>query len=264
LILSNPGTILPAALLEQVALVDPNASVKRSWASVTDTLMKRSCRYPDVIIDVVTDPAPVMKRIRDLWQLRVRHNYSSRPAYFAISRNIPPPLVRFDIERLGGHYLLEFDVPAHFQQELAQIRLGFGPLTRSLPCWWIVQEGNGTTLRAVIYLVTRKRRIRVGGSDRHAAVLAAFIKHNGISRSIGAWQKILSEDLLFKPAGGSFDVPSRSSLKAYLHRDLPRYLQQAFDQERTGYCADRVIECMNPGTWATEYRIRGEWEVVRR
>jgi hypothetical protein len=34
--------------------------------------------------------------------------------------------------------------------------------------------------------------------------LAALIKHNGIARSLGAWQKVLADYSLFEPGGGTF------------------------------------------------------------
>jgi hypothetical protein len=263
LLFDETGNAVPDNLRKHVAHIDPDAPIKRKWESVIEACTTNSTAY-DVIVDSFTDSATAIQRLNSTWKMRVRSNYAVRPAYFGISTISQKPLVRFDIERLGGHFLHLYDVPAHFQQELEQIRLAFAPLGRSLPRWLIVQEGNGPTLHAVVYLMGHQGRIRVGGSDRHAAALAAFIKHNGVARSLGAWQKVLADDSLFKPGGGSFDVPSLSCLKMYLRRDFPKYLQEAFDQQRSGHCATRVIEHSHPGTWATEYRVRGEWEVIRR
>jgi hypothetical protein len=265
LLFNDDATSFPASLLEQVTIADRNALIKRDFDSVMEMFTAANCcAIPDIVVHLFTDPASLMRRIKDVWSARMRQNYNPRPAYFAISSTTQPSLVRYEIERLGGHFLHLFDVPTHFRREIDQIRLELRPVIRSLPRWLIVQEGYGPTLRAVVYLVGRHRAIRVGGSDRHAAALAAFIKHNGISRSIGAWQKVFADDVLFAPSGGGFDIPSRSGLKRYLRRDFPKYFQQAFDEQRSGHSADRVIECINPGTWATEYKVRGEWEVVRR
>jgi hypothetical protein len=263
LLFDETGNALPDNLRKQVVRIDPDAPVKRKWESVIEASTTSPNAY-DVIVDSFTDSATAIQRLNSIWKMRVRSNYAVRPAYFGISTISQRPLVRFDIERLGGHFLHLYDVPAHFEQELEQIRLAFAPLGRSLPRWLIVQEGNGPTLHAVVYLMGHQGRIRVGGSDRHNAALAALIKRNGIARSLGAWQKVLADDSLFKPGGGSFDVPSLSCLKIYLRRDFLKYLQEAFDQQRSGYRASRVIEHMHPGTWAAEYRIRGEWEVIRR
>jgi hypothetical protein len=135
---------------------------------------------------------------------------------------------------------------------------------RSLPSWTIIQEGNSDTLRAVVYLNGRHNPIRVQGNDRQIAALAAFLKHNGIGRSFNAWQKILMQDPLFTPEGGGFAVPSLASIKMYLHREFPKYLQRAFDESHSGFSAARVIEQTEPGSHGTQYRIRGTWEVFRR
>jgi hypothetical protein len=223
-----------------------------------------SCGIPDILVHLFTDQRSVMRGIEAVWNTRIRSNYRPRPVYFAIAKTSYSSRVRYEIERMGAHFLYLFDVPTHFQRELDQIRLELGPVVRSLPQWRIVQEGNGSTLRVIIYLMGRRRAIRVGGSDRLAVVLASLIRNNGMTRSISAWQKVLADEPFFTSAGGGFEVPSRSSLKMYLHRDFPRYLQRSFNDERSGYCIEKVIECVNPGTWATEYRIRGEWSAIHR
>jgi hypothetical protein len=156
------------------------------------------------------------------------------------------------------------DVPTHFKAELEQIRLELAPVVRSLPAWLIVQEGEGSTIRAVVYLVGRRGLHQIHGSDRLIATLAAFVKHNGIPRPLSGWQKVLTNDSLFKPAGGGFDVPSLATIKMYLRRDFPEHLQAVFDENCSGFCATRVIECADPATHSATYRIRGEWELIRR
>ena len=91
-------------------------------------------------------------------------------------------------------------------------------------------------MRADVYLRIPRKLVRIQGADRPVAALAAFIKHNGIVRSLSAWQKVLADDALFEPGGGGFDLPSLASIKMYLHRDFPRYLQATFDEYRSGFC----------------------------
>lgn len=262
---NSAGTPLPASLLEQVARADPHALIKRDLEAAIEMFTDaNTCALPDIFLHPFSEKSSVIQGINAVWSARIQNNYSSRPVYVAVSSTRQPSLVGYEIERLGAHFLYLADVPTHFQRELDHIRLELGPMVRSLPRWLIVHEGNGTTLRTVVYFMSRRRAVRILGSYRLVAALAAFIKHNGITRSISAWLDVLADDPLFAPAGGGFEVPSRASLKMYLHRDFPRCLQQAFDELRSGYSADRVIECVNPRTWATEYRIRGEWEAIRR
>lgn len=141
-----------------------------------------------------------------------------------------------------------FDVPSRFQAEIDQIRLELAPVIRSLPSWRIVYEGNAGTLRPIIYLANRRRSERILGSDRLIAALAVFLKNNGIARLLSAWQKIFYDDPLFMPAAGEFSVPSISTIKMYLRRDFHNCLQRVFDAWGSGFCADRVIEVVDPGT----------------
>jgi hypothetical protein len=215
-----------------------------------------------VIVAVGLDCSMAMQQMDDLWKLRVQCNYSHRPVYFAISQETERGLTRYNIERVGGYFLHLFDVPSRFEVEIDQIRLGFAPVIRSLPRWRIVCEGNGGTLRPLIYFMNRRRIQRVPGSDRLIAALAVFLKRNGSARSLSAWQKVLCDDPLFMPAGGEFPVPSIPTLKMYLRRDFHNCLQKVFDSCGSGYCADRVIEAVDPGTHGARFRIRGEWELI--
>jgi hypothetical protein len=243
--------------------IDPEAQIKSSWTSLIDMLAANSCRTFDVIVAVGPDCSLAMEQMDELQRLRVRNNYSSRPVYFAISQDTQWGLTRYKIERLGGHFLHPLDIPSGFQPEIDLIWHELTPATRSLPFWRIVYQGNAGTLRPIIYLVNRRRSERISGSDRLIAALAAFLKNNGIERSLSAWQKILYDDLLFTPCGGGFPVPSVSTLKMYLRRDFRNCLQRVFDICGSSFCADRVIEVVNPGTHGARFRIRGERELIR-
>ena len=260
LLFDGTGQEIPEALRQRVIKADCNALVLRTWESVT------SCRLEkvEVIIDCCNGIQGAIERIDEVWKLRMRTNYSLRPAYLVITKTSQPASARFQIHRRGGRILHLRDVADQFKQELEQIRLALGPLSRSLPRWSIVYEGNGNTLQAQVYFKGSRPPVRICAADRPIAALAVFIKHNGIARSLSAWRKILADDLLFKPAGGGFDLPSLASIKMYLHRDFPRCLQEAFDAYRSGFCADHIIENIDPGTHRTKYRIRGEWEAIRR
>jgi hypothetical protein len=258
LVFDGTNTHLPNSLLKRVIANDRAALIKRKWDSVIDTFLSHPCTVPDVIVDISTDRASVIRRMNEIWDLRVRWNYSPRPAYFAISKTGNLPLLRFEIERLDGRFLYLCDVPNHFNQELEQIRLKLSALLRSLPHWQLAHEGQGVTSRAVIHLIGTRTRTRLGGSDRHVAVFAAMLKRNALPRSIGDWLKMLAEDSLFKPAGGSLEVPSRNTLKMYIHRDFPRYLQAAFDSARSGYSSRRVIERVILDSKTMGYKIRGQ------
>lgn len=263
LLLNETGLPLPAALLEHVLGSDPDAQMRNSWFS----LCKKApslCATVDAIIAISKDSTSAIRHLRELSSLRIRNNYSPRPLYFAICTERQSPHVRYEIEQLGGYFLHLFDVTTHFRVELEQIHLTLKDLTCSLPRWLIVYEGNGENLRAQVYLVHRRRMHRVSGSDRQIATLAAFIKNNGACRSVSEWQKTMEEDLLFRPAGGGFDVPSTNTLKMHLWRDFPNNLQKVFDLCHSGFSAERAIECCNPGTHNTKYRIRGEWMASRK
>jgi hypothetical protein len=258
MILEETGMSIPETLLRLVLALDSNAQVKRRWDSVIHGFSRDFSAVPDMVVDIFSDTAAVLRRINVLWELRVRRNYSPRPLYVAISRVTQPALTRYEIERYGGHFLYVADIPNHFMHEVEQLRMELCAAQRSLPRWQIVREGQGKTARVTIHLLERGTQIRLGGSDRHNAVLAAMLKRNAMPRSINEWRKILAEDPLFKPAGGSFSVPSRNTLKAYLHRDFPKYLQAAFNGRRSGYAANRVIERMRLDGKTMGYRIRGQ------
>lgn len=261
-LLNNGLPTLPSSLTEQLVKIDPEAQIRNSWSSLIDTRHSDSCHAFDVIIAVGPDCSLAMQQMDDLRRLRVLNNYSPRPVYFAISQDTQRGLTRYKIERLGGHFLHLLDVPSGFQAEIDLIRLELKPAIRSLPFWRIVYEGNAGTLRPIIYHVNRRRSERIPGSDRLIATLAAFLKNNGIERSLSAWQKILYDDPLFMPGGGEFPVPSISTLKMYLRRDFPNCLQRVFDMCGSRFCADRVIEAVDPGTHGARFQIRGEWELL--
>ena len=256
LIFANGSACLPDSLGDQITAIDPDASIKRKWHSVVDELEKNCFDACDIIIDTCDDVRRAAARIDEIWRLRVKANYAMRPAYLVVGKT-SHPMARFEIERRGGHFLLLSDVATHLAEEFGQICLGFGPLARSLPRWHVVREGAGPTARASVFLLTR-RKPRVRGGDLCSAVLAVLLKNNGLPRSICEIRKLLEEDPLFKPKGGSFAVPSSSSLKMYLHRAYPKYLQEAFDQDRSGYSANWVIEREKLDERTVGYKIRGD------
>jgi hypothetical protein len=259
LIFDSTNSDLPDFFLKRVLAIDRDAQVRRQWDSVMNPLIANSGIAPEIITDVFSDSASVIRRMNEIWDLRVRSNYAAWPVYFAVSRIGQPPLVRFEIERLGGHFLYLADVPSHFTRELEQIRLNLSTLRRSLPYWQITREGQGATSRAAIHLLCQRRLTRLCGSDRHVAVFAAMLKRNALPRSIGDLLKILAEDSLFKQSGGSFDVPSRNTLKMYIHRDFPKYLQRVFNSARSGYSAHRVLERVRLNAKTMGYKIRGQF-----
>src|SRR5437899_4615099 len=122
-VFDDTNSDLPDFFLKRVLATDRNAPVRRQWDSVINPLVANSSLAPEVIADVFTDSTAVIRRMHEIWDWRVRSNYAAWPVYFAISRTGQPPLVRFEIERLGGHFLYLADVPNHFTQELEQIRL---------------------------------------------------------------------------------------------------------------------------------------------
>ena len=256
LVFANGHASLPDTLLDRITAIDPDAQIKRTWGSVVNELEKNSLDAHDIVVESCNDMEGAVARIDHIWRLRVQANYAMRPVYFVVSKT-NHPLARFEIRLRGGHFLHLPDIPTHFEQELGQVRLGFGPLSRSLPRWDVVREGQGKNARASVFLLTR-RRPRVRGGDLCSAVLAVLLEKNGVPRSICELRKILAEDPLFEPAGGSFEVPCRSSLKMYLHRAYPKYLQEAFDHDRSGYCASYVIEREKLDERTVGYKIRGE------
>lgn len=258
LVFQETGIALPDTVLKPILTIDRDAQVKRQWQSVIHDLCANSCTAPEIIADIFTDGLAALRRMNEIWEFRVRSNYSPHPLYLAISRTSQTALMRFEIERHGGHFLYLIDAPNHFTPELEQMRLKLNTLRRSLPYWQIVREGQGGTSRATIHLLDHGTPTRLGGSDSHIAVFAAMLARNALPRSIGEWRKILAEDPLFKPAGGGFDVPSRNTLKAYLHRDFPKYLQRAFNERRSGHAARRVIERVRLDGKTMGYKIRGQ------
>jgi hypothetical protein len=263
LLLNETGLPLPAALLEQVLGIDPDAQMRNCWSSLCEKVPSL-CATVDAIVAISRDGTLPIRHLRELSSLRIRNNYSPRPLYFAVCTERQSPSVRYEIEQLGGYFLHLFDAATHFRAELEQIRLTLKSLTCTLPRWFIVYEGNGESLRAHVYFAHRRRMHRVSGSDRQIATLAAFIKNNGTCRSLSELQKTMEEDLLFRPAGGGFDVPSTNTLKMHLWRNFPNNLQKVFDLCHSGFSAERAIECCNPGTHNTKYRIRGEWVASRK
>jgi hypothetical protein len=250
---------LPEKLRNEVLRYDPAAAIRRDWTSVLDKL--NDC---DVIIDYSDDIRAVLRRINELWRYRVQANYEIRPAYLAISTPGRPSLARFEVERLGECFLHLDDVPTRLGEELKRIDFRISHLVRSSPHWLIAYEGNGKTLQASVSFFGPQGLHLVRAEDGLAAELAVLITRNGISRSIAAWRKMMMDNPLFKPSGGSFNIPSRTTLRMHVHRDYIRDLQRTFDKARVGYCAKRVMERVRLGEKTVGYRIKGRWDAVRR
>jgi hypothetical protein len=238
---------------------DPAAVIRRDWTSVLDNL--NDC---DVIIDHSDDIRAVLRRINELWRYRVQANYEPRPAYIAIGTPSRLSLARFEVERLGEYFLHVDDVPTRLGEELKRIDFRISHLTRSSAHWLITYEGNGKTLQASVSFFGPQGLHLVRAEDALAAELAVLIARNGIPRSIAAWRKMMMDNSLFKPSGGGFNIPSRTTLRMHIHRDYIRALQQAFDEARIGYCAKRLLERIRLGEKTVGYRIKGRWDAVRR
>jgi len=261
--LNTTGKPVPESLRKPLPLIDSNAQMRDSFARVIDMLAAFPGDWPDIVIVLSKDCTFATRQIKDLWRLRVRHNYSPRPIYFAISTNLPPAQTRYDIRNMGAHFLFLPDVPSRFHSEIEEIQLKLASNIRSMPSWLLAYEGNGSNLRAHVSLKHLGKLIHIYGADRVIAVLAVCIGHNGVARSLSGWRNVLADSPLFKPAGGGFDLPSLASIKMYWCRGFRDYLRIPFDDHHTGFCADRVIEKINPGTHRTKYAIRGEWEAIR-
>ena len=250
---------LPETLRAEVVQQDGEAIIKRDWASVLNAI--GDC---DVIIDYSDDIRAVLRRINELWRHRVRANYAIGPSCIVVSKAGSPFMTRFEVERLGERFLHLDDVPARLGEELKRVDLHIAHLSRSAPHWLIAYEGNGKTLQVSVSFFGRQGLQLVHAEDGLAAELAVLITNNGIPRSIASWRKIMMGNLLFKPAGGGFNVPSRTTLRMHIHRDYIRVLQRAFDEARSGYCAKRVLEHVRLGEKAVGYRIKGRCDAVRR
>jgi len=263
LLVNITGKPVPESLRKQVLLIDSNAQMRDSFARVIDMLTASPGDWPDIVIVLSKDCVFATRQIKDLWRFRVRHNYSPRPIYFAISTNPPPAQTRYDIRNLGAHFLFLPDVPSRFHAEIEEIQLKLASVTRSMPSWLLAYEGNGSNLRAHVSLKHLGKLIHIYGADRVIAVLAVCIGHNGVARSLSGWRNVLADSPLFKPAGGGFDLPSLASIKMYWCRGFRDCLRIPFDDHHTGFCVERVIKKINPGTHRTKYTIRGEWEAIR-
>lgn len=259
LLFSDSKSALPQELLDKVLKYDSNAIIKRNWDSVLDSL--DSC---DVIIYNSDDIHKTLRRINEIWRYRLRGNYATRPSFLIISKTSQYHSGRFEVERLGERFLYLPDVQSQFGKELEQIRLRIADLERSSPRWLIVYEGNGRNLRVSILFLGPRGWHVVRQDDRHAAELAVLIKNSEIARSIAAWREMMMDDLLFRPAGGSFNVPSRTTLRMHIHRDYIRDLQRAFDEARSGYSAKAIRKRAGLGEKTVGYQIKGKWETVRR
>jgi hypothetical protein len=246
-------------LLAEIGEVDPETPIRRNWASAKEAILLSRFERFDLLIEFVGPDATVaLAHLNELWTLRMGHNYAVRPGYLAITRTRPDPETVHRIRQLGGEYMLLDEVPGRFKVELEQIRLQMARIRSSLPYFKIQVEGEGHERHAIVFvLASRGSRIRVGGSDRIAATLAVIITNNGQPRTVKAWRNIIAADPLFMPAGGTFEVPSESSLKVYFHREFPKYLQVAFDKVRTGFSAGRVIQKKQLAPKAVGYNILG-------
>ena len=263
LLLNTTGKPVPKSLLKQVLLIDPNAQMRNSFARGVDMLTASSGDWPDIVIVLSEDCTLATRQIEALWRLRVRRNYIPCPLYFAISTNLPPAQIRYDIRNLGAHFLFLPDVPSRFHAEIEEIQFKLASVIRSMPSWLLVYEGNGSNLRVHVSLKHMGKLIHIYGADRVIAVLAVCIRHNGVARSLSGWRNVLADSPLFEPAGGGFDLPSLASIKMYWCRGFRDCLQIPLDDHHTGFCIDHVIETINPGTHRTKYTIRGEWEAIR-
>ncbi len=263
LLLNATGKPVPESLLKPVLLIDPNAQMRNSFARGVDMLTASPGDWPDIVIVLSEDCTLATRQIEALWRLRVRHNYSPRPIYFAISTNLQPAQTRYDIRNRGAHFLFLPDVPSRFHAEIEEIQFTLASVIRSMPSWLLAYEGNGSNLRVHISLKYLGKLIHIYGADRVIAVLAVCVRHNGVARSLSGWRNVLADSPLFEPAGGGFDLPSLASIKMYWCRGFRDCLQIPFDDHHTGFCVDRLIEKINPGTHRTKYTIRGEWEAIR-
>jgi hypothetical protein len=239
--------------------IDPHAPIKRSWDSAIGYMEGGAMNSVDVLIDVLgANGMAGLEHLQDLWRLRVLYNHSAIPLYFALSCTEQPASLRYEIRRLGGRFMHVSDVARHFVPQMDEVRLELDEVQRSVPRWEIIEEYSGSDpVRAYIFLRFSGKLIPVGGSDRHLAVLAVFLKNNGIPRSMKALRQLCSEYPLFDSAGGPFSVPRLATLKMHIFRDFPKYLQKAFDDARAGYYAGRIIEHVDLGAKAMGFRIRG-------
>lgn len=250
---------IPKSLCAEILKSKCTAMVKRDWDSVVADLYSF-----DLIVDCSGDIDGALRRIDEVLRKKTSVNRAIRPSYLVVSAVNRYPLARFEVEfRRGAHFMLLHDVPARFGSELEQIRLWRRDIERSSPQWLVEYEGNGRTLHVTVSFVSRRGLQVVRTADSHAAELAVFITRNHIHRSITAWRKLLLGNPLFRPRGGGFRVPCRSSLKKHVHRDFVRDLQRAFDEARTGFSAERTIERVALGDRTVGYRIRGKWDAVR-
>lgn len=246
-------------LLGEIGDIDATTVIESSWEAAVAAVDQGHCLKPDVVVEVLSrNGAVAIDHLRQLWSLRVKFNHAPKPTYLAVSRVKHEAVLRQRIKRYGGHYLLLDEVPSRFRTEIEEIYEQLAWIKCSLPLWKIIYEGYGRNLRIYVYVIgISGEPVRVGGSERMTAVLAALIENNGEFRSLQELRRILHGHAAFRPAGGPFSLPSISSLKMYLHRDFPNHLQAAFDAELTGYSAERVIVKRNLGAKAVGYKILG-------
>src|ERR1700731_101728 len=113
-VLKNTATPLPDTLIQQVMRIDPDAQIRNSWDCLIDRLTGNSCHAPDVIVGYSDECGHALEQLKELWNLRVRYNYSTRPIYLAITAQRQPVISRLEIERAGGYFLHAPDVPNRF------------------------------------------------------------------------------------------------------------------------------------------------------
>ena len=253
-------------LLEIIEKIDPQAPIKKTWDSVIDCLELLRLDTPVVLIDIIGRDGRVgLERLQEIWKLRVAHNYAEGPIYFALSCAPQAASLRYEIRRMGGRFMYLSDVASHFISELDEIKVQVKEIRESAPCWEISEEYFGADPRRVEVAVRfGSNPIYIGGSDRHRATLAVLIQNNGIARSLRALRQLCEESPLFTPSGGPFPVPQPGTMKVWLYRDYPKYLQRAFDQARSGFRAERVIEHVDLGAKAIGFRIRGRSTIRTR
>ncbi len=169
----------PSELLDQIAEIDPSAQIKRTWGSVLQHLECSVLKATDIIIDIIdATPGVAAEHLNQLSELRRRHNYSPTPLYLAISVQTQPLVVRHSIRCLGGRFIYMAHVPAHFLEEIEEIRLELAELKLNVPQWEIVEEGEVPAKRAYVHHRFRGKNPRVKGSDLESAVLAVMIRNN--------------------------------------------------------------------------------------
>jgi hypothetical protein len=258
--------VLSQEIVDAVSEIDPGAQVTRNWDRVINYLETGAMSTVEVVVDVLGREARVgLEHLQELWRLRAAYNYSPVPLYFGVSCTVQPAALRYEIRRSGGRFMYASEASSHFRSEMEEIQIQLSEVKTMAPHWEIIQENYcDDAQRVYVQLRFSGKTEGLQGSDRHRAVLAVMLKNNGIPRSMSALRQLCAEDRLFTPAGGPLDVPQLATLKMYIFRDFPEYLQRAFDALRSGHHAERIIQHVDLGTKAMGFRIRGRWTLIVR